>query len=142
MDSSVFIILLAASAFQAAWNARIKAVKLDSPIAKAALLNAFGAVIGVLLVLSFGPPSKAAYLYLFSSAIVTYLYLHMLMQSYQIGEMTQVLAITRGAALVLVAVVGSLFGESLKFIGWIGIFNCRRGCVFAFNTRCKKYRSL
>jgi drug/metabolite transporter (DMT)-like permease len=129
MGTNVFVILLAASAFQAGWNAIIKSVKLESPIAKAALLNFFGAIVGILLILSFGLPSKAAYVYLFTSAAVTYLYLQTLMLSYQVGEMAQVFPITRGAALILTAIVGALLAESLNFLGWLGIFVVAAGVL-------------
>ncbi|SHE64348.1 EamA-like transporter family protein [Litoreibacter ascidiaceicola] len=107
MTPLVFFAVLTAALLHAVWNALVKG-------GADKRLNMAGVVIGHLPIavpmLAFVPaPDPASYPYLFAGIALHFGYQCFLLESYRIGDLTQVYPIARGVAPLLVAVVSLVF---------------------------------
>ncbi|WP_281858746.1 DMT family transporter [Litoreibacter halocynthiae] len=107
MTSLVFFAVLTAALLHAAWNALVKS-------GSDKRLNMAAVVIGHLPIavpmLAFVPaPDPASYPYLFAGIALHFGYQCFLLESYRIGDLTQVYPIARGVAPLLVAIVSLVF---------------------------------
>jgi len=107
MTPLVFLAVLTAALLHAVWNALVKG-------GADKRLNMAGVVIGhlplALLSLAFVPaPDPAAYPYILAGIALHFGYQWFLLESYKIGDLTQVYPIARGVAPLLVAAVSLMF---------------------------------
>jgi len=101
MSSTVFFAVIAAALLHATWNALVKGGS-DKTLGMSAVI--LGHVPFALVCIPFVPfPSSESYPYLLASMALHAGYQFFLLQSYKIGDLTQVYPIARGSAPLLVA---------------------------------------
>lgn len=101
MSTTVFIAVLGAALLHASWNALVKGGS-DKTLGMAAVI--IGHLPFALLALLFVPaPAAASYPYLCGGILLHTGYQFFLLQSYKVGDLTQVYPIARGSAPLLVA---------------------------------------
>jgi drug/metabolite transporter (DMT)-like permease len=128
MDAIVFTAVLAAAAMHAGWNAVVK-VGLDRLSAVLLLALVQGGMAACLLPFA-AAPAAAAWPWIAASAALHTGYKVLLVRAYAHGELSQVYPIARGAALLLVAVVGAgLLGEPLQPVQWLALTAIALGVV-------------
>jgi drug/metabolite transporter (DMT)-like permease len=121
MDPLVFAAVLFAAACHAGWNAAIKR-GLDQ-LATTVLISLGAALVSLALMPVAGLPEVAAWPWVIASVLIHLFYFAALIESYRVGDMSQVYPIARGSAPLMTASVTSLFvGEQLGVLGWCGIF--------------------
>ncbi|OLU18509.1 MULTISPECIES: EamA family transporter [unclassified Pseudomonas] len=120
METSVFLMVIAAAALHAGWNALLK-IGLDRFLT--ASLIQIGAGIVALLALPFvAVPNAAAWPWIILSALLHIGYNLFLSRAYQHGDLGQVYPISRGSSPLLVAVLSILLlGEVLPAGQWLGL---------------------
>lgn len=113
MSFTVFIAVILAAILHAAWNALVKS-GLDKRASVGAVI--LGHLPFALLLLPFVPlPSAESLPYLFAGILIHVGYQLSLMRSYQLGDLTQVYPIARGAAPLIVALLSvTLLGLQLS----------------------------
>lgn len=133
---SAFVIglVLTAAFLHALWNALIKGSS-DRALTMG-MLNFGHAIIGLVMVLLFLPPSQEAWYFIIASTIIHFFYFGFLLVAYRFGDLSQVYPIARGIAPVLVALSAQLFaGEVLPPAGWLGVLLVSGGIGFLFFGR-------
>jgi len=101
MNSTVFFAVIGAALLHATWNALVKGGS-DKTLGISAVI--IGHIPFALVCLPFVPlPAPESYPYLFASMVLHAGYQFFLMQSYKLGDLTQVYPIARGTAPLLVA---------------------------------------
>lgn len=120
METSVFLMVIAAAALHAGWNALLK-IGLDRFLT--ASLIQIGAGIVALLALPFvAVPNAAAWPWIILSALLHIGYNLFLSRAYQHGDLGQVYPISRGSSPLLVAVLSILLlGEVLPAGQWLSL---------------------
>ncbi|MBV7563922.1 EamA family transporter [Pseudomonas sp. sia0905] len=120
METSVFLMVIAAAALHAGWNALLK-IGLDRFLT--ASLIQIGAGIVALLALPFVVvPHAAAWPWIILSALLHIGYNLFLSRAYQHGDLGQVYPISRGSSPLLVALLSVLLlGEVLPAGQWLGL---------------------
>ncbi|MER0040378.1 EamA family transporter [Pseudomonas sp. MGal98] len=120
METSVFLMVIAAAALHAGWNALLK-IGLDRFLT--ASLIQIGAGIVTLLALPFvALPEAAAWPWIILSALLHIGYNLFLSRAYQHGDLGQVYPISRGSSPLLVAALSVvLLGEVLPAGQWLGL---------------------
>ena len=112
MDATVFTAVLAAALMHAGWNAVVK-VGLDR-FSSVLLLALVQSGLALALLPLFPLPAPASWPWLAASALLHTGYKLFLIRAYEHGDLGQVYPLARGAAPLIVAVVGAAFlGESL-----------------------------
>lgn len=104
MSLSIFLAVLLAAALHAVWNALIK-TGLDRFQTMLVLSVAQGAM-GLVMMLVFPLPAPAAWPYLIATGVVHTVYKLFLVSAYEKGDLSRVYPIARGAAPMMVALVG------------------------------------
>lgn len=107
MDLNIILIVLAAAAMHAAWNAVAK-TGLD-PFISICLIGATGGMVAILLLPFLPTPSAQLWPWIISSAIVHTGYKLFLSQAYKAGDLSQVYPLARGTAPLVVSIVSILF---------------------------------
>ncbi len=103
MSLTVFIAVIGAALLHASWNALVKSGS-DKTVGMSAVI--IGHIPFALVSLLFVPlPDAASYPYLLGSMVLHAGYQFFLLQSYKLGDLTQVYPIARGSAPLLVALV-------------------------------------
>ena len=153
MSLAVFLAVIGAAVLHAVWNALVKGGS-DRLMGMAAIV--FGHVIAGILTLPFTPfPLGEAWPYLIFGAFLHFGYHMFLLQSYNLGDLTQVYPIARGSAPLIVAVVsvgvlgvalslGEMLAVAMIGVGIISLALVRqadglrnkRAAVFALITGC------
>ena len=108
-----YFVVLIAALFHAVWNSMIK----DSgdKLLSLTVIRTVGFIFGLLVVFLFPPLSKDAVPYLVIAAAIHFLYFWFLLNTYRVGDFSQVYPISRGTAPLIVLVLGALFaGEHLS----------------------------
>lgn len=120
METSVFLMVIAAAALHAGWNALLK-IGLDRFLT--ASLIQIGAGIVALLALPFvAVPHAAAWPWIILSALLHIGYNLFLSRAYQHGDLGQVYPISRGSSPLIVALLSILLlGEVLPAGQWLGL---------------------
>lgn len=125
MSLTVFCTVLFAAALHAGWNIIVKGApdKLFTTILVAASASAFGAA-----AIPFVPlPSPRDAALIAASTAVHVAYYVLVANAYRLADISQSYPLMRGAAPLLVAMVGAaVFGEALPFAAWIGV------CLISF----------
>jgi drug/metabolite transporter (DMT)-like permease len=133
---SAFVIglVLTAAFLHALWNALIKGSS-DRALTMG-MLNFGHAIIGLIMVLIFLPPSQESWYFIIGSTIIHFFYFGFLLVAYRSGDLSQVYPIARGVAPVLVAISAQLFaGEVLPPTAWFGVLLVSGGIGFLFFGR-------
>ncbi len=133
---SVFLIVIAAAALHAGWNALLK-IRLD-PFLAMVLINGAGGVIGIPILMITGWPNFASLLWLIASTILHLGYYFALTAAYRRADMSQVYPIARGSAPLLTGLFSVLLlGEPLSLLGGAGIALLGFG-IFVMSLRSAK----
>ncbi len=120
MSLSVALIVLAAAAMHATWNAFVKAG--GDRFVEVARIFLFSGALAVPLVPFFPLPAAASLPYLAASIVLHAAYAFCLIRAYEVGDMTQVYPIARGLAPGMVALMaGPLIGEVLSLRASAGV---------------------
>jgi drug/metabolite transporter (DMT)-like permease len=120
MDVTIFLAVLAAAFMHASWNMLVK-TNLDK-FSAVFLLQAVLGLAGLAMLIGFGLPPAAAWLYALASAVVHTFYLVFLAKAYEAGDFSLAYPIARGSA-PLFTLVGSLLfaGDVITFGELAGI---------------------
>lgn len=119
MDSTVFVLVLAAAALHAGWNALLK-IGLDRYLT--ASLIQIGAACAALPALPFfSLPQPVAWPFIGLSALLHVGYNLFLTRAYQHGDLSQVYPIARGSSPLLVALLALLAGDLLQPAQWAAL---------------------
>jgi len=128
VDTFVFLAVMFAAACHAGWNALIK-IGFD-PLSTATLIAIGSAGVGLTCLPIAGMPASASWPWLIASAVIHLFYFVALVESYRVGDLSQVYPLARGAAPLMTAAVTTLFiGEHLKPLGWSGIVTLAVGVL-------------
>jgi drug/metabolite transporter (DMT)-like permease len=112
MELFVFFAVLVSAAMHAGWNAVVK-IGLDRT-SSILLLSLTQSALALLLMPFFPTPAAAAWPWLAASAVLHTGYKLFLIRAYEHGDLSQVYPLARGAAPLMVAIVGALLlGESM-----------------------------
>ncbi len=107
MSTGIFFAVLGAAFLHALWNALVKLG--TSKLGGMVIMSIFEVVIGAGVVLFAAPINPAAVPWVIGSGITHFAYKFFLTTAYERGDLSRVYPIARGAAPMLVAVVGALF---------------------------------
>lgn len=120
MSPAIVLLVLAAAAMHATWNALLKAGN-DKIVLQC--LVALVPALPAMLALPFFPlPAPAAWGYLILSTVVHGVYYALLVNSYRHGDLSQVYPLARGAAPLLIALGAGWFAaEAMLPLQWLGI---------------------
>ena len=144
MDNEVFFIVIFAAFLHASWNALVKNHK-DKYIGLSAIV--FGQVpIAIILIFYVPFPSLESLPYLILSAFIHNGYYFFLLSSYRFGDYSVVYPISRGFAVILIAIVSLiLFAVKLSYFELTGILIVCVGIFslsFQNSTRLKNYKGI
>lgn len=133
MENIVFLAVLFAALCHAGWNALIK-VGLD-PLSTTTLIAIGSGVVAIALLPFTGLPAAASWPWLIASVVIHLFYFAALIEAYRSGDLGQVYPIARGSAPLMTATATTLIvGETLSFVGWVGIVVLVAG-VFLLSAR-------
>ena len=120
MSLTVFVAVIGAALLHAAWNAVVKGGE-DKRLGIGSVV--MGHVPIALICVPFVPlPAAESLPYLFAGMVIHFAYQVTLMQSYRVGDLTQVYPIARGSAPLIVAVVSvALLGVVLSSLEILGV---------------------
>ena len=120
MSLTVFVAVIGAALLHAAWNAVVKGGE-DKRLGIGSVV--MGHVPIALICVPFVPlPSAESLPYLFAGMVIHFAYQVTLVQSYRVGDLTQVYPIARGSAPLIVAVVSVAFlGVVLSSLEILGV---------------------
>ncbi|WP_379653898.1 EamA family transporter [Pseudoxanthomonas sp. UC19_8] len=120
MPLSVFCLVLFAALMHAGWNALVKGA--PDKLLTTVLVSGFAALIAACALPFLPAPAAASWPFLMVSPLLQALYFALVARCYQVADMSQAYPLMRGAAPLLVAVVGALWlGEQLAPLAWLGI---------------------
>ena len=125
MTLDVFLLVLAAAAMHAGWNAVVKGGA--DPFVSVTHVSLFSGVSALLCLPLVSVPIAAAWPWLVLSALLHTLYRFMLIGAYRTGDMAQVYPIMRGAAPMMTAIgTALLIGEVISPTGFaaVGALSC------------------
>jgi drug/metabolite transporter (DMT)-like permease len=128
MSPIVTLLVLAAAAMHATWNALVKAGN-DKVVMQCLVM--FFAGLPCLPFLAFLPlPAAAAWPFLVLSLAVHVVYYVTLINAYRYGALSQVYPIARGAAPLMIALGAWAFaGEAMGIIEWLGVIIASAGIM-------------
>lgn len=120
LTADLTALVLIAALLHATWNALVKMG--GDRLLVLASVNFIGALVGGAVALFVTPPDKASWFYLFLSTVLHNAYYFFLLQSYRVGDLSQVYPLARGTAPLLVLAAGALLaGEQLPAAAIVGI---------------------
>ncbi|WP_298306897.1 EamA family transporter [uncultured Erythrobacter sp.] len=111
MSNLALILLLAAAAIHAGWNALVKS-DMDR-FRSIAIIAIFGAIGAIALLPFFPAPAPASWPFLIGSAAIQVGYCFALVRAYDHGDLASVYPIARGSAPVFVTVGAALFAREI-----------------------------
>lgn len=121
MSLTVFLAVLFAAALHASWNALVK-IGLDR-FRTMLILSVSQGVMGLVMILIFPMPAREAWPYLLATGVVHTAYKLFLAAAYEHGDLSRVYPIARGAAPMMVALVGLLIlSDPVTGLQYGGIF--------------------
>ncbi|GGC49181.1 EamA family transporter [Chelatococcus reniformis] len=120
MSGSVFAIILFAAALHATWNAIVKGA--GDKLMMTVLVAGAAALMAAAGLPLLPAPAVASWPFMAASAVVQVGYYLLVARAYHVADMSQTYPLMRGAAPLLVALVGVLWiGEALSPRAWLGI---------------------
>ncbi|MCX7173505.1 MAG: DMT family transporter [Proteobacteria bacterium] len=118
--STLYAIVLVSAVAHASWNAMVKSS--DDRLLMLASIRVVGLVAGILVASIVPLPSIDSIPFLLSAAAIHYAYYALMLNSYRVGDMSQVYPIARGIAPLLVVILGAvLVGEVLSYLSTLAI---------------------
>ncbi len=112
MDLNIILIVLAAAAMHAGWNAIAKTGA--DPFISICLIGIFGGLATMTLLPFLPLPSRELWVWIIGSAVIHTGYKLFLIQAYKAGDLSQVYPLARGTAPLIVALISiSLLDETL-----------------------------
>lgn len=128
MSLSVFLVVLAAAALHASWNALVKgaADKLSSAI----LISAFASLLAAPLLPFLALPAAESWPFLLTSTLLQVVYYLLVAGAYRHADLGATYPVMRGGApLLTAAVMAFALGEPLSPGGWAGILMVSAGIL-------------
>ena len=120
MELDVFLLVLAAAAMHAGWNAVVKGGA--DPFVSVTHVSLFSGLSALICLPLVSVPVAAAWPWLALSAAIHTIYRFMLIGAYRTGDMAQVYPIMRGAAPMMTAIgTALLIGEVISPIGFLAV---------------------
>jgi drug/metabolite transporter (DMT)-like permease len=120
MSLAVFLVVLFAAALHATWNAAVK--RGEDKLLTTTLVAGGAALVALICLPVVRPPEPASWPFLATSVALQIVYFVLIAQAYRQADMSQAYPLMRGAAPLVVAVVGASFlRESLSLAAWGGI---------------------
>jgi drug/metabolite transporter (DMT)-like permease len=120
MSPTVILLVLAAAAMHAVWNALVKAG--NDKLVMQCLVMFFAGVPAIPFLFILPAPAPAAWPFLALSLAVHAVYYVTLINAYRYGALSQVYPIARGAAPLMIALGAWAFaGEAMSGLEWLGI---------------------
>lgn len=120
LSPSIIGLVLLAAVLHAVWNALVK-IGGDRLIVLASV-NLVGALFGLLIIGFVEPPKPESWMYLFLSTLFHNAYYFFLLNSYRVGELSQVYPLARGSApLMVLAGSAWIAGEYLPGLATAGV---------------------
>jgi drug/metabolite transporter (DMT)-like permease len=117
---TVFLIVLAAAAIHAVWNAVLKGA--GSALMATVLVAAVSGLLSLLALPFLPPPAPASFPWLGASLVAQVGYYLLLANAYRTGDLSRTYPIMRGTAPLIVVLVSTLWlGEVIGPWGWIGV---------------------
>lgn len=118
--SSLYALVLLSAIAHASWNAMVK--KSGDRLLMLACIRAVGLTAGIVVAIVVPPPSVQSLMFLLGAAAIHYAYYALMLNSYRVGDMSQVYPIARGIAPLLVVLLGTfLAGETLNSLSTVAI---------------------
>ena len=119
MPLSIFLLVLAAAALHASWNAIVKrgADKLLGTV----LVTGSAALLSAALLPLLPLPDVTSWPWLAASVLLQVVYYALVARCYQQVDMSLAYPLMRGCAPILVALAGTVLGESLPAAAWLGV---------------------
>ncbi|MBV8049483.1 MAG: EamA family transporter [Paludibacterium sp.] len=128
MSLSVFCLVLLAAASHASWNTIVKQGA-DKPLSTVLVATSVG-LLGAVLLPFLPSPAQASWPYIAISVALQIVYFVLLARAYHLADMSQTYPLMRGAAPIVVALVGALWlGEVLPLPAWLGIGGIAAGIL-------------
>jgi len=113
MDLNIILIVLAAAAMHAGWNAIAKTGA--DPFLSICLIGIFGGLATMTLLPFLPVPSRELWLWIIGSAIIHTGYKLFLIQAYKAGDLSQIYPLARGTAPLIVTIISIFYlGEALN----------------------------
>lgn len=118
--SSLYAAVLVAAIAHASWNAMVK--KSGDRLLMLASIRAVGLTAGIVVAIVVPLPSVQSLMFLLGAAAIHYAYYALMLNSYRVGDMSQVYPIARGIAPLLVVFLGTyLAGETIGTLSTIAV---------------------
>jgi drug/metabolite transporter (DMT)-like permease len=128
MSPLVTLLVLAAAAMHASWNALVKAG--DDKVVMQCLLMFFSGLPAIPFLLFLPLPAGASWPFLVLSLAVHVVYYVTLINAYRYGALSQVYPIARGAAPLMIALGAWAFaGEAMGIVEWLGVVIASAGIM-------------
>ena len=129
MPLSIFLLVLAAAALHASWNAIVK--RGPDKFLGTVLVTGSAALLSA-AALPFLPfPAAHSWPWLAASVLLQVTYYGLVARCYQQVDMSLAYPLMRGSAPILVALAGTLLGEPLPAAAWLGMPSDRAGRLIA-----------
>lgn len=110
-QSALYGIVLLSAVAHASWNAMVKSS--GDRLLMLAAIRFVGLIMGIIVAAAVPLPSLHCLPFLLGAAAIHYLYYMLMLQSYRIGDMSQVYPIARGIAPLLVFCLGALLADEV-----------------------------
>ncbi len=121
MSAAVFLAIMAAAVLHASWNAIIRFG--DDKVQGMLLLSVSQGLMGLVLATSLAWPDRRTWMWLFASALLHTVYKVFLTSAYRRGDISRVYPIARGAAPMIVALIGLfILSDTINNRQYLGIF--------------------
>jgi drug/metabolite transporter (DMT)-like permease len=131
MTLAVTLLVLAAAAMHASWNALVKAGR--DKVVMQSLVMVFGGIPAAVLLPFVPVPKPESWPFLVLSLAVHGVYYVTLVNAYRLGALSQVYPIARGAAPLMIALGAWAFaGEAMSWLEWLGVVIASVGIMSLF----------
>ncbi|WP_164270777.1 EamA family transporter [Stenotrophomonas sp. B1-1] len=119
MPFSIFLLVLAAAALHASWNAIVK--RGPDKFLGTVLVTGSAALLSAAALPLLPFPAAGSWPWLAASVVLQVIYYGLVARCYQQVDMSLAYPLMRGCAPILVALAGSLLGQSLPPAAWLGV---------------------
>lgn len=119
MQLSIFLLVLAAAALHASWNAIVK--RGPDKFLGTVLVTGSAALLSAAALPLLPFPAADSWPWLAASVVLQVIYYGLVARCYQRVDMSLAYPLMRGCAPILVALAGSLLGQSLPPAAWLGV---------------------
>ncbi|WP_369039656.1 EamA family transporter [Stenotrophomonas maltophilia] len=127
MPLSIFLLVLAAAALHASWNAIVK--RGPDKFLGTVLVTGSAALLSALVLPWLPLPAPSSWPWLAASVLLQVAYYGLVARCYQQVDMSLAYPLMRGCAPILVALAGALLGERLPAPAWLGVLLVSTGIL-------------